>query len=67
MTHDLRLAARCRHLKMTMGARPGAGLVNLCQHIVRDGMECVGPFMDDYSTACGFWEPAPRQEAVLER
>ncbi len=27
---------------MAMGDRPGAGLVNICQHIVREGRECVG-------------------------
>lgn len=43
---------------MTMGDRPGTGLVNICQHIVRDGAECVGPFLEDTETHCGLWEPA---------
>ncbi|MFN0094236.1 MAG: hypothetical protein ACKVVT_05585 [Dehalococcoidia bacterium] len=62
-----RLAARCLHLRVTMGSRPGAGLVNLCQHIVRDGMECVGPFMDDYPTTCGLWETAAREASIPSR
>jgi hypothetical protein len=54
-----RYAARCVFLRMTMGSTPGGNLVNLCQHIVRDGRECVGPFLDDTETACGLWEAAP--------
>lgn len=54
-----RYAVRCRYLRMTMGDRPGSGLVNICQHIVRDGRDCVGPFLDDTETHCGLWEPAP--------
>lgn len=40
-----------------MGDRPGGGLKNICQHIIRDGRECVGPFLDDHETDCGLWEP----------
>ncbi|MGE5596730.1 MAG: hypothetical protein ACM3S1_11935 [Hyphomicrobiales bacterium] len=54
-----RYAARCRYLRMTMGNTPGGNLLNLCTHIVRDGRECVGPFLDDTETHCGLWEPAP--------
>lgn len=54
-----RFAARCTHLRVTMGA-PGGGLVNICRHIVREGRPCVGPFLDDTETACGLWE---RKEA----
>lgn len=43
-----------------LGDRPGSGLVNRCEHIVRDGMECVGPFFDEYETDCGFWEEGVR-------
>ncbi|HMS60235.1 MAG TPA: hypothetical protein PKA49_15455 [Tepidiformaceae bacterium] len=52
-----RLAARCRYLRMTMGVRADANLVNLCTHIIRDGRDCVGPFLDDHETHCGLWEP----------
>ena len=45
---------------MTMGDRPGGGLVNLCQHIIREGSECVGPFLDDTETHCGLWEGGGR-------
>jgi hypothetical protein len=60
----IRLAARCRYLRMTLGQRPGMGLVNRCEHIVRDGMECVGPFLDDHETDCGLWELAPPQHSM---
>lgn len=52
----LRLAARCKYLRMTMGIRAGENLVNLCTHIIRDGRDCVGPFLDDHETHCGLWE-----------
>lgn len=51
-----RLAARCRFLRTTLGDRPGGSLVNLCQHVIRDGRACVGPFLDDWETDCGLWE-----------
>lgn len=53
-----RYAARCHWLRMTLGPRPGGSLLNLCCHIVREGAECVGPFLDDTETACGLWEKA---------
>ena len=52
-----RLAAKCAFLKVTMGERAGGHLINLCLHIVREGSECVGPFLDDHETTCGLWEP----------
>lgn len=58
---ETRYAARCRYLRMTMSPRPGENLLNLCQHIIREGRECVGPFLDDTETHCGLWEPAPPQ------
>ncbi len=54
-----RLAVRCAFLKMTMGTTPGAGLVNICTHIIRDGSECVGPFLEDHETTCRLWEYKP--------
>jgi hypothetical protein len=57
---ELKLAAKCGFLRVTMGERAGEGLVNLCLHIVREGRECVGPFLDDHETTCGLWEPKQR-------
>lgn len=57
--HPPRYAARCRYLRVTLGSTPGGNLLNLCQHIIREGSECVGPFLDDTETTCGIWELAP--------
>ena len=61
------LAARCLHLKMTMAPRPATGLLNLCMHIVREGSECVGPFLDDAETTCGLWEANAPEGSVGPR
>ena len=53
------LAAKCLYLRTTLSSTPGAGLSNLCTHIIRDGRDCVGPFLDDHETSCGIWEPRP--------
>lgn len=56
-----RFAAKCAYLQMTMGShRLGPGLINICRHIIRDGRECVGPFLDDTETTCGLWEERQR-------
>ncbi len=64
MTEPLRYAARCRFLRMTLDSKKVGGVVNLCQHIVRDGADCVGPFLDDTETACGLWELKPGDYGV---
>jgi hypothetical protein len=61
---EARFAARCLYLKVTLGERPGGNLLNICRHIIRDGRECVGPFLDDHETACGIWELAPANHAT---
>ena len=48
-----------------MGPRAGAGLLNLCRHIIRDGRECVGPFLDDTETSCGIWELREEHHPVV--
>jgi hypothetical protein len=54
-----RLAADCLHLRRTIdSARADGPLVCLCIHPVRDGFDCVGPFLDDTPTGCGLWESA---------
>ena len=32
----------------------------ICQHIVRDGANCVGPFLENIETQCLLWEPNER-------
>lgn len=56
-----RLAADCLFLRRTMDSRRSDGpLVCLCTHPVRDGFDCVGPFLEETSTDCGLWESARR-------
>ena len=54
-----RYAAQCLHLRMTLDSKQIGGVVNLCQHVVREGSQCVGPFLDDTETPCGLWEQKP--------
>jgi hypothetical protein len=52
-----RLAIQCRFLRRTIDStRLESPVVTLCTHPVRDGFDCVGPFMDDMPTSCGLWE-----------
>ncbi len=55
----LHYAAFCAFLKMTLDSKQHGGVVNLCTHVIRDGMQCVGPFLDDHETSCGIWELRP--------
>jgi hypothetical protein len=51
------LAIQCRFLRRTIDSNRLEGpVVTLCTHPVRDGFDCVGPFMDDLPTSCGLWE-----------
>lgn len=54
-----RFAARCAFLRMTLDSKQMGTVVNLCQHIIRDGQECVGPFLDETETHCRLWEEKP--------
>jgi hypothetical protein len=36
----------------------------VCQHPVREGLECVGPFLEDLVTSCGLWEPHPQAHMI---
>ena len=64
-TRETHYATRCRYLRVTMGKEAGGNLVNLCQHIIRDGSLCVGPFLDETETHCQLWELHPRFEEKL--
>ncbi len=53
----LHLAIQCQHLRRTIdSSRIDGPVVTLCTHTIRDGFDCVGPFMDDIPTTCGLWE-----------
>jgi hypothetical protein len=54
---DSRLAIQCRHLRRTIDASRADGpVVCVCDHPVRSGFDCVGPFIEDLPTDCGLWE-----------
>jgi hypothetical protein len=55
------LAADCRYLRRTIDSRRADGpVVCLCEHPIRAGFDCIGPFLDDIPTDCGLWEAMPR-------
>jgi hypothetical protein len=56
----------CRYLRRTIdSSRDDGPVICLCEHPVRSGFDCVGPFLEDLPTECGLWEaktpgsPAP--------
>ena len=55
------MAIDCQWLRRTIDSdRVNDPFVMLCTHIVRDGRECIGPFLEDVETSCGLWEPNAR-------
>ena len=51
------LAVDCRYLRRTLDAsRVDGPIVCICDHPVRSGFDCVGPFIEDLPTECGLWE-----------
>jgi hypothetical protein len=57
-------AIHCRHLRRTLEPGRVEQFVALCLHPVREGKECVGPFLEDLSTSCGLWESSPQSQAI---
>jgi hypothetical protein len=64
---EFRYAAQCKYLRTTLDSERRGELLNLCQHIVREGSECVGPFLEDSETDCGLWEYRPRLMPAMSR
>ena len=60
-------AVHCRYLKRTLDSASAEGVLTLCQHIVREGKPCIGPFLEDLSTQCGLWEMHPDRRPVASR
>ena len=52
-----RMAVDCRWLKRSLDPARRDPYAMCCTHIVRDGDDCVGPFLDEIETGCGLWEP----------
>ncbi|HLF71161.1 MAG TPA: hypothetical protein VI759_03285 [Dehalococcoidia bacterium] len=57
------LAVRCVHLYRLLDPERREP-VTLCQHPVREGKDCIGPFLDDLPTTCGLWEAHPESELI---
>lgn len=59
MHHSERpLAADCRYLRRTIdSSRLDGPVVCLCEHPIRSGFDCIGPFIEELETDCGLWEP----------
>jgi hypothetical protein len=61
-----RLAVDCRWLRRTIdSSHPNNPFQTLCTHIIRDGKECVGPFLDAMETECKLWDPNAQLSARL--
>lgn len=61
---QLRLAVHCQYLKRTIEPGRADPLVALCQHPVREGKACIGPFLEDLQTTCGLWEVHPQSHRI---
>ena len=59
-----RMAVDCLWLKRTLDtSTPDDPFLMLCTHIVRDGRDCIGPFLENLETDCQLWEPNQRLAA----
>lgn len=59
-----RYAVHCLHLQRIQAYGRGDDTLTICQHPVREGKDCVGPFLEDLETGCGLWEPDPQSYLV---
>ena len=60
----MQLAVHCQYL--TRALEPGRveQFHAICLHPVREGKDCVGPFLEDLSTSCGLWEAHPQSHLI---
>ena len=61
------LAVDCQWLRRTIDSSRQDPYAMLCTHIVRDGQDCVGPFLEDVETECGLWQPNEQARARADR
>lgn len=52
-----RLAIECQWLRRTIDSSRLDPYVMICNHIIREGKDCVGPFLENIETDCGLWDP----------
>lgn len=61
-----RMAIDCRWLRRTLDtSTPEDPFLMLCTHIIRDGRDCVGPFLENLETDCQLWDPNERLAARI--
>ena len=61
-----RYAVDCLWLRRTLDtSKPEDPFLMLCTHIVRDGRDCIGPFLENLETTCQLWEPNDRLAARI--
>jgi hypothetical protein len=58
------LAVHCQFLKRSIDSGRVEQVATTCMHPVREGKECVGPFLEDLTTSCGLWEPHPQSHLI---
>lgn len=63
----LKMAFECQWLRRTIDSSRPDPYAMLCTHIVRDGKDCIGPFLDDVETNCGLWDPNDQARARAKR
>ena len=61
------LAVDCQWLRRTIDSSRQDPYAMLCTHLVRDGQDCVGPFLEDVETECGLWSPNAQARARADR
>ena len=59
-----RFAVHCQFLRRTVEPGRGEQYLTVCQHPVREGKECIGPFLEDLTTPCGLWEAHPQSHLI---
>jgi len=62
-----KMAFECQWLRRTIDSSRPDPYVMLCTHIIRDGKDCVGPFLDDVETNCRLWDPNEAARARVKR
>ncbi|MCK9486986.1 MAG: hypothetical protein M0R73_09885 [Dehalococcoidia bacterium] len=62
-----KMAFECQWLRRTIEPSRPDPYVMLCTHIVRDGQDCIGPFLEDMETNCGLWDPNDQARARAKR
>ncbi len=64
-TARMPLAIQCLHLRRTLDSgRLDGPVICLCEHPIRDGFDCIGPFIEDLPTECRLWEPKSESSGV---